>query len=61
MAHIQLCSGMDANAVGACYQLIFAPIDELFPDDAPMLPSGFRVIPLDTKSVEYMATCLPRH
>lgn len=54
MAHVQLCSGMDENAVGACYQLVFAPIDEHFPDDARMLPSGFRVIPLGDKSVEYM-------
>ncbi|XP_039128931.1 homeobox-leucine zipper protein HOX9 [Dioscorea cayenensis subsp. rotundata] len=47
---LQLCSGVDENAVGACYQLIFAPIDELFPDDAPILPSGFRVIPLEAKT-----------
>lgn len=47
----QLCSGVDENAVGAFSELIFAPIDELFPDDAPLLPSGFRVIPLDSKSV----------
>ncbi|KAJ6828767.1 homeobox-leucine zipper protein HOX9-like [Iris pallida] len=47
---LQLCSGIDENAVGACFQLVFAPIDELFPDDAPMLPSGFRVIPLDHKT-----------
>nr|XP_010920424.1 homeobox-leucine zipper protein HOX9 isoform X4 [Elaeis guineensis] len=47
---LQLCSGIDENAVGACFQLVFAPIDELFPDDAPLLPSGFRVIPLDMKS-----------
>ncbi|KAG2622124.1 hypothetical protein PVAP13_3NG283000 [Panicum virgatum] len=30
-------------------QLVFAPIDESFADDAPLLPSGFRVIPLDDK------------
>ncbi|XP_073101390.1 homeobox-leucine zipper protein HOX9 isoform X2 [Elaeis guineensis] len=46
---LQLCSGIDENAVGACFELVFAPIDELFLDDAPLLPSGFRVIPLDTK------------
>ncbi|KAL5990646.1 Homeobox-leucine zipper protein hox9 [Asimina triloba] len=40
---LQLCSGADENAVGAFSELIFAPIDELFPDDAPLLPSGFRV------------------
>ncbi|KAI4368772.1 hypothetical protein MLD38_017287 [Melastoma candidum] len=47
---LQICSGIDENAVGACSELIFAPIDEMFPDDAPLLPSGFRVIPLDSKS-----------
>ena len=49
----QICSGVDENAVGACSELVFAPIDEMFPDDAPLLPSGFRIIPLDSKSVEY--------
>ncbi|RWR88746.1 homeobox-leucine zipper protein HOX32-like protein [Cinnamomum micranthum f. kanehirae] len=39
---LQLCSGIDENAVGACAQLVFAPIDESFADDAPLLPSGFR-------------------
>ncbi|KAG2688801.1 hypothetical protein I3760_09G111400 [Carya illinoinensis] len=47
---LQLCSGVDENAVGACAQLVFAPIDESFADDAPLLPSGFRVIPLDPKT-----------
>ncbi|KAK6138085.1 hypothetical protein DH2020_028175 [Rehmannia glutinosa] len=46
---LQMCSGVDENAVGACSQLVFAPIDEMFPDDAPLLPSGFRIIPLDSK------------
>jgi hypothetical protein len=48
---LQLCSGVDENAAGACAQLVFAPIDESFADDAPLLPSGFRVIPLDAKTV----------
>ncbi|KAL5771870.1 hypothetical protein ACOSP7_011479 [Xanthoceras sorbifolium] len=48
---LQLCSGVDENAVGSCAQLVFAPIDESFADDAPLLPSGFRVIPLDSKTV----------
>lgn len=48
----QICSGIDENAAGVCAELIFAPIDEMFPDDAPLLPSGFRIIPLDSKSVE---------
>lgn len=51
----QLCSGVDENAAGACAQLVFAPIDESFADDAPLLPSGFRVIPLDAKTVR--TTC----
>ncbi|KAL5224540.1 hypothetical protein ABZP36_011179 [Zizania latifolia] len=46
---LQLCSGVDENAASASAQLVFAPIDESFADDAPLLPSGFRVIPLDTK------------
>ncbi|XP_062108489.1 homeobox-leucine zipper protein ATHB-15-like isoform X2 [Humulus lupulus] len=44
---LQLCSGMDENAVGSCAELIFAPIDASFADDAPLLPSGFQIIPLD--------------
>ncbi|XP_042482460.1 homeobox-leucine zipper protein REVOLUTA-like [Macadamia integrifolia] len=49
---LQICSGVDENAVGACSELVFAPIDEMFPDDAPLLPSGFRIIPLDSKTSE---------
>ncbi|KAL7099917.1 hypothetical protein ACP275_09G116800 [Erythranthe tilingii] len=44
---LQLCSGMDENTVGTCAELIFAPIDASFTDDVPLLPSGFRIIPLD--------------
>lgn len=47
---LQTCCGVDENAVGACSELVFAPIDEMFPDDAPLLPSGFRIIPLDSKA-----------
>ncbi|OIW03924.1 hypothetical protein TanjilG_30200 [Lupinus angustifolius] len=46
---LQICSGIDENAVGLCSELIFAPINEMFPDDAPLVPSGFRIIPLDSK------------
>ncbi|XP_047321483.1 homeobox-leucine zipper protein REVOLUTA-like [Impatiens glandulifera] len=46
---LQICSGMDENAVGACSELVFAPIDEMFADDSPLLPSGFRIIPLHSK------------
>ncbi|KAI5423236.1 Homeobox-leucine zipper protein hox32 [Lathyrus oleraceus] len=42
--------GIDENSIGACAQLVFAPIDESFADDALLLPSGFRDIPLDPKS-----------
>ncbi|CAL5326171.1 unnamed protein product [Camellia sinensis] len=45
---LQLWSGMDENVVGTCAELIFAPIDASFADDAPLLPSGFRIIPLDS-------------
>ncbi|KAF5202805.1 Homeobox-leucine zipper protein like [Thalictrum thalictroides] len=47
---LQICSGIDENAVGACSELVFAPIDEMFPEDVPLLPSGFRIIPLEAKS-----------
>ncbi|XP_057739173.1 homeobox-leucine zipper protein ATHB-8 [Arachis stenosperma] len=47
---LQLCSGVDENAVGTSAELIFAPIDASFSDDAPILPSGFRIIPLDSTS-----------
>lgn len=47
----QLCSGMDENAVGTCAELISAPIDASFADDAPLLPSGFRIIPLESGKV----------
>jgi type IV secretory pathway TrbL component len=48
----QLCTGIDEKSMGSCFQLVFAPINELFPDDAPLISSGFRVIPLDIKTVE---------
>ncbi|KMZ65808.1 Homeobox-leucine zipper protein HOX32 [Zostera marina] len=47
---LQLCSGIDESASGGCAQLVFAPIDESFADNAPLLPSGFRVIPLEPKA-----------
>ncbi|XP_059288624.1 homeobox-leucine zipper protein ATHB-14-like isoform X1 [Lycium ferocissimum] len=47
---LQLCSGVEENSTGACAQLVFAHIDESFGDDAPLLPSGFSVIPLEPKS-----------
>ncbi|KAJ8751230.1 hypothetical protein K2173_016411 [Erythroxylum novogranatense] len=47
---LQLCSGVDENAVGTSAELIFAPIDASFSDDAPIIPSGFRIIPLDSRT-----------
>lgn len=49
-----MCSGIDESAVGSCSELVFAPIDEMFPEDAQLLPSGFRIIPLDPKPVELL-------
>nr|QOQ51179.1 class III HD-Zip protein [Cathaya argyrophylla] len=45
---LQLCNGIDETAIGDCAQLVFAPVDGALSDDIPLLPSGFRVIPLDT-------------
>lgn len=53
MMHWQICTGIDEDAVGACSELVFAPVNEMFPDDAPLVPSGFRVIPVDAKTVVY--------
>lgn len=53
----QLCSGVDENAIGTCAELVFAPIDASFSDDAPILPSGFRIIPLDSAMVSIQFKC----
>ncbi|OIV97808.1 hypothetical protein TanjilG_12565 [Lupinus angustifolius] len=45
---LQLCSGVDEHAAGTSAELIFAPIDASLSDDPPILPSGFRIIPLDS-------------
>ncbi|XP_076957638.1 homeobox-leucine zipper protein REVOLUTA-like [Bidens hawaiensis] len=58
---LQLCNGIDENAVGACSELVFAPIDEMFPDDAPLVPSGFRIIPLEPKSGDAKNTMATTH
>lgn len=49
----QLCSGVDENAIGTCAELVFAPIDASFSDDAPLLPSGFRIIPIESGVVNF--------
>lgn len=51
---LQLCSGLDDNAAGGCAQFVFAPIDKTCAVDAPLLPSGFCVTPLDPKSLQDM-------
>jgi hypothetical protein len=48
---LQLCTGIDEKSVGSSFQLVFAPIDD-FPDETPLISSGFRVIPLDMKTVK---------
>ncbi|XP_042409143.1 homeobox-leucine zipper protein ATHB-15-like isoform X2 [Zingiber officinale] len=45
---LQLCNGLNNNSTGTCSELIFAPVDASCADDAPLLPSGFRVISLDS-------------
>lgn len=45
---LQLCSGVDESAIGTCSELVFTPIDASFAEDAPLLPSGFRIISLDS-------------
>ncbi|XP_074571506.1 homeobox-leucine zipper protein HOX32-like [Curcuma longa] len=53
---LQLCCGIGENAVGACAQLVFAPIDETFAVETPLLASGFRIMPLDPKEDSPKAT-----
>ncbi|XP_051223710.1 homeobox-leucine zipper protein HOX29 [Lolium perenne] len=45
---LQMYNGVDENTIGTCSELIFAPIDASFSDDSPLLPSGFRIIPIDS-------------
>jgi homeobox-leucine zipper protein len=49
---LQLCSGIEESAIGACAQLVFAPMDATVSEDIPLLPSGFRVIPVDNNTVD---------
>lgn len=55
---VQLCNGVDETAMGTSAELIFAPMDASFSDDAPLLPSGFRIIPLGSGSVSFSLSCL---
>lgn len=45
---LQLCTGLDEAAVGASAQLVFAPVNVTVSEDMPLMPSGFRVVPLDS-------------
>uniref|UniRef100_A0A453ED89 MEKHLA domain-containing protein n=1 Tax=Aegilops tauschii subsp. strangulata TaxID=200361 RepID=A0A453ED89_AEGTS len=45
---LQMYNGIDENTMGTCSELIFAPIDASFGDDSPLLPSGFRIIPMES-------------
>eukprot|EP00250_Pteridium_aquilinum_P007295 c17044_g2_i1 orf=171-2891(-) len=49
---LQLCSGLEEAGAGACAQMVFAPIDASISDDVELMPSGFRVIPLENGNVE---------
>ncbi|PSR93002.1 Homeobox-leucine zipper protein like [Actinidia chinensis var. chinensis] len=48
----EICNGIKENAVGACSELIFAPLIANLPADAPLLSSGFRVLPLDSETCQ---------
>ncbi|CAA0806364.1 Homeobox-leucine zipper protein REVOLUTA [Striga hermonthica] len=48
--HLQMINGMGDNGFGACSELIFAPIDETSPNDAPYLSCGFRIFLLGSES-----------
>ncbi|KAL8533111.1 hypothetical protein ACS0TY_009383 [Phlomoides rotata] len=41
--HLQICSGLEDVGFGDCSELIFAPIDTKFPNDAKLLSAGFRI------------------
>ncbi|XP_040381320.1 homeobox-leucine zipper protein HOX29 [Oryza brachyantha] len=45
---LQMYNGVEESTAGTCSELIFAPIDASFSDDSPLLPSGFRIIPIDS-------------
>ncbi|KAF9601230.1 hypothetical protein IFM89_017415 [Coptis chinensis] len=56
MFYYKICtyySGLDENAAGAFAQLVFSPFDESFAENVTLLPSGFRVIPLDPKTFTF--------
>lgn len=56
MVLLQVCSGIGEKAAGARAQLVFAPVDSSFSDDAPLLPSGFRVVALDSEIDGYISS-----
>ncbi|XP_028083976.1 homeobox-leucine zipper protein REVOLUTA-like [Camellia sinensis] len=57
---LQICNGVEDNAIGACSELIFAPINSMLRDDAPLLSSGFRVLPLDSTTCHRLDMMSPQ-
>ncbi|XP_057476045.1 homeobox-leucine zipper protein REVOLUTA-like isoform X2 [Actinidia eriantha] len=57
---LQICNGIKENAVGACSELIFAPLIANLPADAPLLSSGFRVLPLDSETCQELDMLTPQ-
>ncbi|KAJ7516863.1 hypothetical protein O6H91_21G002100 [Diphasiastrum complanatum] len=55
---LQLCSEDDEEKSGACAQLVFAPVEAAVSDDMMLLPSGFRLIPLDQELGETKLACM---
>ncbi|GMP22657.1 hypothetical protein CsSME_00000580 [Camellia sinensis var. sinensis] len=56
----EICNGVEDNAIGACSELIFAPINSMLRDDAPLLSSGFRVLPLDSTTCHRLDMMSPQ-
>ncbi|CAL5365605.1 unnamed protein product [Camellia sinensis] len=56
----KICNGVEDNAIGACSELIFAPINSMLRDDAPLLSSGFRVLPLDSTTCHRLDMMSPQ-
>ncbi|XP_057979607.1 homeobox-leucine zipper protein REVOLUTA-like [Malania oleifera] len=47
---LQICSGVDDSVVETCSELVFAPVNDMFPDEAPLISSGFRILRLDLRT-----------
>ncbi|MCO5609461.1 hypothetical protein L7F22_063687 [Adiantum nelumboides] len=53
---LQLCSGLEETRSGSNAQMVFAPIDASISDDVELMPSGFRVTPLQDANLEASRT-----